>query len=81
MVVDEDNNWNPVCYPYKKFYNYNEGKSHKLDWSNPKLVKVYEKVDGSIVTLYHYKGKNFFIKKLKVKKKSKIKKKLKLKKN
>jgi len=43
-----------VAYPYKKFFNYNEKFAAKLNWNQP--VRVYEKLDGSLCTLYYYDG-------------------------
>lgn len=43
----------PVSWPYNKFFNLHEGRAHAIDWST---ARVYEKLDGSLVTLYHYAG-------------------------
>lgn len=53
LILDEDDNWKAICYPYKKFFNYNEplGKAIKMNWTD---VNVYEKIDGSLATLYLY---------------------------
>ena len=51
IILDEANNYNVVCYPYNRFYNYNEGVSESIDWSSS---KIYEKLDGSLMTLYYY---------------------------
>lgn len=53
IILDEANNWSVVSYPYDKFFNYGEGHAPKLDWNT---VKVYEKLDGSLMTLYFYRG-------------------------
>lgn len=42
-----------VAFPYLKFFNYGEETAAPIDWST---AKVYDKVDGSLATLYHYKG-------------------------
>lgn len=39
-----------VCWPFRKFGNYNEGYADKIDWNN---AKVLEKVDGSIIKLWY----------------------------
>eukprot|EP01125_Pyxidicula_operculata_P017881 TRINITY_DN6311_c0_g1_i2.p1 TRINITY_DN6311_c0_g1~~TRINITY_DN6311_c0_g1_i2.p1 ORF type:complete len:1020 (-),score=210.07 TRINITY_DN6311_c0_g1_i2:2264-5302(-) len=54
MVVDESNNWNVVCYPYKKFFNYQEPNAPAIATLNLEEVRVTEKVDGSLVSLYFY---------------------------
>jgi len=54
IIVDETNNWKVVSYPYNKFFNYGEGHAAEIDWNT---AKIYEKVDGSLLTLYYYGGK------------------------
>ncbi len=54
IILDEANNWSVVSYPYDKFFNYGEGHAPELDWNT---AKVYEKLDGSLMTLYFYQGK------------------------
>lgn len=39
-----------VCWPFRKFGNYNEGYVDDIDW---KSARVLEKVDGSIVKLWY----------------------------
>jgi hypothetical protein len=53
LILDSSNNWEVVCYPFKKFFNTGEGFAAKLDWNT---TKVYIKLDGSIITLYNYKN-------------------------
>ena len=40
-----------VCWPFRKFGNYNESYVDAIDWDS---ARVQEKVDGSIVKLYWY---------------------------
>lgn len=40
-----------VCWPFRKFGNYNESYVDAIDWNS---AKVQEKVDGSIVKLYWF---------------------------
>lgn len=58
IVLDENNGWAPVVFPYTKFFNFGESLAAKLDWSKP--VKVTEKSDGSIMTVYCYNGYQSF---------------------
>jgi hypothetical protein len=51
IVLDRSNNWSIVSYPYDKFFNYGEGHAATIDWST---AKVYEKLDGSLMTLYFH---------------------------
>lgn len=58
IILDTEDDWKVVSYPYDKFFNYGEGDGvttyhEKVDWDT---AKVYEKLDGSLMTLYFYKG-------------------------
>lgn len=54
IILDEDADWNIVSYPYDKFFNHGEGHAADIDWST---ARVYEKLDGSLMTLYYYDSK------------------------
>ena len=43
--------WAIVSYPFKKFFNYGEKQAVQIDWTS---ARVYEKLDGSMMTLYWY---------------------------
>jgi len=51
IIVDKDNDWKPVCYPYNKFFNYLETHAFPVNWANS---QVFEKLDGSLCQLYYY---------------------------
>lgn len=53
IILDKADNWNVVCYPYVKFFNIEEGYCAPIDWNN---VIVFDKADGSLITLWNYKG-------------------------
>eukprot|EP01118_Nematostelium_gracile_P004852 TRINITY_DN15786_c0_g1_i1.p1 TRINITY_DN15786_c0_g1~~TRINITY_DN15786_c0_g1_i1.p1 ORF type:complete len:424 (+),score=105.21 TRINITY_DN15786_c0_g1_i1:47-1318(+) len=53
LILDRDKNWKVVAWPYAKFFNAKEKEADKIDW---KTAKVFEKVDGSLATLYWYNG-------------------------
>ena len=53
IILDENNSWSIISYPYDKFFNYGEFNAPELDWNT---AKIYEKLDGSLMTLYHHKG-------------------------
>lgn len=55
LILDENDNWNIVSYPYDRFFNYGEKNSAKLDFAN-KQYTAYEKLDGSLMILYYYNG-------------------------
>ena len=54
VILDEDDNWNVVSRPYDKFWNYGDARAKPLNWDN---ITVYEKMDGSLMSLYHYDDK------------------------
>lgn len=43
----------PVCVPFFKFGNYNEAYADQIDW---KTARVQEKIDGSLIKLWFFKG-------------------------
>jgi len=46
-----DDNGNQVSYPFKKFFNIEEDKHTPTDH-----FEIYEKVDGSLITVFNYNG-------------------------
>ncbi len=53
LILDEANNWAVVAHPFNKFFNAHEVHADPIDWES---AKVYTKLDGSLMTLYHYAG-------------------------
>ena len=53
IILDEANDWKVVCYSYHRFANYGEGWAEEIDWHT---ARAYEKLDGSLIQLYHYDG-------------------------
>lgn len=51
LILDSEDDWRVVAFPYRKFHNHGEGHAAEIDWST---ARVYEKLDGSLITLYHY---------------------------
>ena len=51
LILDEADDWRPVSFPYGKFFNYAEPLAAAIDWDT---ARVYEKLDGSLMTLYRY---------------------------
>ena len=45
-----------VCYPYEKFFNLDEPLGKRADPLDVGSMRVYEKLDGSLATLYHYQN-------------------------
>lgn len=54
-IIVDYNQLEVVCWPFRKFGNYQEGYADEIDWST---AKVQEKVDGSIVKLWYDKRLN-----------------------
>lgn len=54
IVLDESDGWRVVARGFDKFFNAGEGHAAQIDWST---ARVMEKVDGSIIALYHYAGR------------------------
>jgi T4 RnlA family RNA ligase len=54
IILDMDNNWEVVAYPFDKFFNFGESSAANVDWGT---AKVQEKLDGSLMIVYHYDGK------------------------
>ncbi len=52
-LILEEENFNVVCHSFNRFYNYGEKNAATIDW---KSVRVFEKVDGSIIRLYWWNG-------------------------
>lgn len=54
IVLDESDGWRVVAQAFAKFFNHGEGHAAAINWST---ARVYEKVDGSLCTLYSYAGR------------------------
>ena len=52
IILDSNDNWNIVSYPYDKFFNLGEGNCAPINWD---IAKFYAKLDGSLVNFYYYK--------------------------
>lgn len=53
LILDENKEWAVVSRPFDKFFNEGEGHAAEIDWST---ATVQEKLDGSLMTLYHYQN-------------------------
>ena len=51
IILEEvfDDIWNPVCYPFNKFFNYGESEAAEIDW---RTAIVREKIDGSLIKFW-----------------------------
>lgn len=53
LVLDEEDNWNVVAFPFHRTFEHNEkALIPKLDWNT---VTVFEQIDGPLAILYHYR--------------------------
>lgn len=50
-LILELNSWKVVAKSFRRFYNLNEYKDEIFDWAN---FSIEEKIDGSLITLFHY---------------------------
>ena len=49
IILDEENDYEVVCKPFNKFFNYGEQFAAEINWAS---AKIQEKVDGSIMKLW-----------------------------
>jgi len=52
-LILEVGTWNVVALPFYRFLNHYDPLAAKIDWQTAYAI---EKVDGSLITLYHYAG-------------------------
>ena len=53
IILDETDGYKPVCVPFFKFGNYGEPYADDIDWTT---AKVQEKIDGSLIKVWHHQG-------------------------
>ncbi len=53
LILDTADNYKVVSYPFYRFSDYDDRSDKVLDMSS---LKFYEKLDGSIISLYFYNG-------------------------
>ena len=53
LILDTDNDFQVVSMAFRRFFNSNESHAANLDWNT---ATVYEKLDGSLVSLWYYAG-------------------------
>lgn len=54
LILDASRDWAVVSLPFFRFANYGESWADPIDWST---ALVQEKVDGSLMIVWHYDGK------------------------
>jgi len=53
IILDETDDYKPVCVPFFKFGNYGESYADTVDWNT---ARVQEKIDGSLIKVWCHKG-------------------------
>ena len=53
IILDETDDYKPVCVPFFKFANYGEPYADNIDWTT---ARVQEKIDGSLIKVWNHKG-------------------------
>ena len=53
-IILEKDTWNVVARGFDKFFNHSESHCHPVNFNT---AKIQEKIDGSIIKLYHYGNK------------------------
>ena len=53
LILDTTDNFKLISYPFYRFSDYDERSDKVLDLES---LKFYEKLDGSIISLYYYNG-------------------------
>lgn len=54
IILNSADNWAVVAYPFNRFANSGENWAEEIDWNS---VRVQEKVDGSLLFCWYFKGK------------------------
>jgi hypothetical protein len=55
-ILDEDNNWEHVCRPFDRFYNWGEGVEQGAIAPDIGNSVVFKKEDGSLINMWFYRG-------------------------
>lgn len=57
LILDEDDNYKIISYPYDRFYNNKEKYSNKINFK--RSWTAYNKLDGRLMVMYFYKNEWF----------------------
>ena len=58
IIVDIEDNFKVISYPFRKFFNYGERYASNIDWGT---ARVQQKVDGSIIKVAYWERKNKWV--------------------
>lgn len=53
LILDENDSWKIISYPYDKFFNLGEKNSAQINLTES---RIYDKLDGRLMILYYYKS-------------------------
>ncbi len=53
VILDSSDDWKVVAWSFNKFFNHGDPMAAELDWDS---AVVQQKVDGSLIQMYHYAG-------------------------
>ena len=53
IILDETDDYKPVCVPFFKFGNYGDPYADAIDWNT---ARVQEKIDGSLIKVWCHQG-------------------------
>lgn len=53
LILDSENDWEVISFPFHKFFNYGESQAHDINWDT---ARIWEKMDGTCSVLYHFDG-------------------------
>lgn len=53
-ILDMEDNFNPVCVPFYKFFNSDEPFAAEIDWDS---AYALDKIDGSLIKIWSHNGK------------------------
>lgn len=55
-LVLELDTWEPLSWPFPRFFNLDENKTHSFDWAN---FETWEKLDGSLISIWNHKSQGW----------------------
>lgn len=58
IILDVEDNFNVVCHPFDKFFNYGESNAATVDWGS---ARVQDKIDGSLIKVWKWNRKNTWV--------------------
>jgi RNA ligase len=53
LILDQEKNWEIVCWPFNRFFNYGSPNASVIDFSR---ASILTKLDGSCLLMWYYRG-------------------------